>query len=58
MRFADSETQKLLRDTARSYLAEHFSWERLYEVHHGEGGLTGEELAGFAEPTTRRARAR
>ena len=49
MRFADSETQKLLRDTARSYLAEHFSWERLYEVHHGDGGLTGEELAGFAE---------
>ena len=49
MRFADSETQKLLRDTARSYLAEHFSWERLYEVHHGEGGLSGEELAGFAE---------
>ena len=49
MRFADSETQKLLRDTARSYLAGHFSWERLYEVHHGEGGLTGEELAGFAE---------
>ena len=48
MRYADSETQKLLRDTARSYLAEHFPWERLYGLYHSDGRLSDDDLKGFA----------
>jgi alkylation response protein AidB-like acyl-CoA dehydrogenase len=49
MRFSDSETQRLVRDTARSYLADRFASERLYSLHHGESPLTEAELNGFAE---------
>lgn len=49
MRYADSETQKLLRDTARSYLAEHFPWERLYGLYHGDDRLSDDDLKGFAD---------
>ncbi len=49
MRFSDSETQRLLRDTTRSYLADRFASERLYPLHHGESPLTEAELHGFAE---------
>ena len=48
MLFADSEAQKLLRSTARSYLAERFPWERLYALEEGEA-LTSDELRGLAE---------
>jgi alkylation response protein AidB-like acyl-CoA dehydrogenase len=46
--FADSEAQKLLRSTARSYLAERFPWERLYALERGEA-LAPDELRGLAE---------
>ncbi|MBI1884923.1 MAG: acyl-CoA/acyl-ACP dehydrogenase [Chloroflexi bacterium] len=49
MRFGDSETEKLLRSTARSYLAERFPWERLYALERGDAPLTGDEMKGFAE---------
>jgi alkylation response protein AidB-like acyl-CoA dehydrogenase len=49
MRFADSETQRLLRDTARSYLAGKFPWERLLDLESSGAGLTESELVGFAE---------
>ena len=49
MRFGDSETQRLLRSTARSYLAEKFPWERLYALERGEAQLTDAELQGFAD---------
>ena len=49
MQFSDSETQKLLRDTARSYLADKYPWERLYTLEQDHGQLTGEELKGLAE---------
>lgn len=49
MQFADSETQRLLRDTARSYLAAKFHWERLLEMEASGAGLTDAELAGFGE---------
>ncbi|MEX0799924.1 MAG: acyl-CoA dehydrogenase family protein [Dehalococcoidia bacterium] len=48
MQFDDSETQKLLRDTARSYLADRFPLERLYALEQGER-LSEAELRGFAE---------
>jgi len=49
MRFGDSDTQRLLRDTARSYLADRFPWERLYALQRGDSQLTHEDLQGFAE---------
>lgn len=49
MRFGDSETQKLLRDTARSYLATSFPWDRLYALESGEQPLSDEDLRGFAD---------
>src|SRR3972149_707543 len=49
MQFSDSETQKLLRSTARSYLADTFPWERLYALERGEAQLTDAELQGFAD---------
>jgi alkylation response protein AidB-like acyl-CoA dehydrogenase len=48
MQFNDSETQKLLRDTARSYLADRFPLERLYALEQGER-LSEAELRSFAE---------
>lgn len=49
MQFADSETQRLLRNTARSYLGSRFPWERLYAFEDGREQLTGDDLAGFAD---------
>ncbi len=36
MQFSDSETQKMIRNTARSYLADRYPWERLYAVERGD----------------------
>jgi alkylation response protein AidB-like acyl-CoA dehydrogenase len=49
MRFEDSETQKLLRTTVRSYLADRFRWERLYGIESAEGQPAAEDLKSFAE---------
>lgn len=49
MRFGDSETQKLLRNAARSYLADKYPWERLYALERGQEQLTEADLKGFAE---------
>ena len=49
MRFEDSETQKLLRTTVRSFLADRFPWERLYAIENGEGELALADLKSFAE---------
>jgi alkylation response protein AidB-like acyl-CoA dehydrogenase len=49
MQFSDSETQKLLRDTTRSYLADKFPWDRLYALEQDRGRLTDADLKGFAE---------
>jgi alkylation response protein AidB-like acyl-CoA dehydrogenase len=47
--YADSETQKLLRDTARSYLKDKFPVERLYALEDGEAELGSADLREFAE---------
>ncbi len=49
MRFEDSETQKLLRTTVRSFLADRFPWERLYAMESAEGEQNGEDLKSFAD---------
>ena len=49
MLFADSETQKLLRDTARSFLRDRYSWDRLYALERGEAQLSPADLKEFAE---------
>jgi alkylation response protein AidB-like acyl-CoA dehydrogenase len=46
--FADSETQKLLRDTARSFLRDRYAWERLYELERGRAQLSASDLREFA----------
>ncbi len=48
MRFADSETQKLIRNTARSYLSDKFPWERLYALERGDAQLTADDLREIA----------
>ena len=48
MLFADSETQKLLRDTARSFLRDRYPWERLYALERGEAQLAPGDLKEFA----------
>jgi alkylation response protein AidB-like acyl-CoA dehydrogenase len=48
MLFADSETQRLLRDTARSFLAGRYPWERLYEMEAKKAGLTRADLRELA----------
>jgi alkylation response protein AidB-like acyl-CoA dehydrogenase len=48
MLFTDSETQKLLRDTARSFLRDRFSWDRLYALERGEARLSPGDLTEFA----------
>ncbi|HEV8574151.1 MAG TPA: acyl-CoA dehydrogenase family protein [Dehalococcoidia bacterium] len=48
MLFADSETQKLLRDTARSFLRDRYPWERLYALERGEAQLSPADLKEFA----------
>jgi alkylation response protein AidB-like acyl-CoA dehydrogenase len=47
--YADSETQKLLRDTARSYLKDKFPVERLYALEDGQAELTSADLRDFAD---------
>ena len=49
MQFSDSETQKLLRDTTRSYLADTYPYERLYALKQERGQLPSESQKGFAE---------
>lgn len=46
MRFDDSETQKILRTTARAFLAERFPYERLYAI---EQGTEAPDIDAFAE---------
>jgi alkylation response protein AidB-like acyl-CoA dehydrogenase len=47
--FTDSETQRLLRDTARSFLADRFPVERLYRFEAGDEQLTDADLTAIAE---------
>lgn len=49
MRFSDSEAQRLLRNTARSYLAQRFPWSRLYAIEAGQEQLTPADLQEFAQ---------
>jgi alkylation response protein AidB-like acyl-CoA dehydrogenase len=49
MQFADSETQRLLRSTARSYLANEYPLERLFRIERGEEEFGARDLAGLAE---------
>ena len=49
MQFSDSETQKLLRDTTRSYLADKYPWYRLYALEEDNGELTSADMKEFAE---------
>ena len=49
MHFSDSETQRLLRDTARSYMAANFGWERLYAIESGEQPLSRGDVQEFAK---------
>jgi len=48
MLFADSETQKLLRDTARSFLRDRYPWERLYDLERGRTKFSAGDLKEFA----------
>ena len=48
MLFADSETQKLMRDTARSFLRDRYPWERLYDLERGRAELSPADLAELA----------
>jgi alkylation response protein AidB-like acyl-CoA dehydrogenase len=45
IRFEDSETQKILRSTARAYLAERFPYERLYAIEQGAEAIEPAEFA-------------
>lgn len=47
MRFDDSEAQKILRTTARSFLAERFPWERLYAIEQGQDNITAADVDAF-----------
>ncbi len=49
MQFSDSDAQKLLRDTARSFLAEKYPFERLYEIESGEASLEAADLDELAQ---------
>lgn len=49
MLFADSETQKLLRDTARSFLRDRYPWDRLYALERGDAQLSPVDLKEFGE---------
>lgn len=49
MLFADSETQKLLRDTARAFLRDRYPWERLYALERGEVELSPADVKEYAE---------
>jgi alkylation response protein AidB-like acyl-CoA dehydrogenase len=47
--YADSETQKLLRDTARNYLKDKYPVDRLYAIEDGEAEITGTDLKEIAD---------
>jgi alkylation response protein AidB-like acyl-CoA dehydrogenase len=47
--YADSETQKLLRDTARSYLKDKYPVDRLYALEDGQAELSSSDLRELAE---------
>ncbi|MEX1255395.1 MAG: acyl-CoA dehydrogenase family protein [Dehalococcoidia bacterium] len=49
MEFVDSETQRLLRSTARSYLADACPWERLFRIESGEEPLTEADVHELAD---------
>jgi len=49
MQFGDSEAQKLIRDTARSYLAERFPWERLYAIERGDEALGESDIKSMGD---------
>ena len=49
MLFSDSETQKLLRDTARAFLRDRYPWDRLYALERGEAQLSPGDLKEFAD---------
>ncbi len=49
MRIGDSEIQKLLRNTVRSYLADKFPSERLYAIERDDERIGGPQLEEFAE---------
>lgn len=48
MQFSDSETQKLLRDTARSFLADKYPYGRLYDIEQGKNSLSAEDMRELA----------
>ncbi len=49
MLYGDSDIQKLVRGTARNYLADNYPWERLYALEQsGPAGLAGDDLAQLA----------
>lgn len=48
MQFSDSETQRLLRTTARSFLANAYPWERLYRIESGVERMTEADLSEIA----------
>jgi alkylation response protein AidB-like acyl-CoA dehydrogenase len=47
--YADSETQKLLRDTARSYLRDKFPVDRLYALEDGEAEIGSADVKELAD---------
>lgn len=49
MEFKDSEAQRLLRNTVRSYLEQKFPWSRLYAIEAGQERLVRSDLLEFAE---------
>jgi len=49
MRFGDTDTQKLLRETARSFLSSKFPHTRLYEIERGRDAITKGDMNSFAE---------
>jgi alkylation response protein AidB-like acyl-CoA dehydrogenase len=49
MRFADSDTQTLIRKTARAYLAGRYPAERLYAIERGDAGFGEGDLRELAD---------
>lgn len=49
MRFQDSETQRLLRDTARSYFRDKYPWERLYGIERGDASISRADAREYAD---------
>lgn len=49
MQFKDSETQKLLRDAARSFLAGAYPYERLYRIERGDERINLSDVKAFSD---------